>query len=70
VTLPTGDVAVYPAHRDSELSTPIAFVMGGGARVRLARSAWVEPGLQFWIGEGGGVFVFSTNLIVALGPWR
>lgn len=70
LTLATGDVAVYPAHRDSELSAPIAFIVGGGARVRLARSAWVEPGLQFWLSGDGGGFVVSTNLIVAIGPWR
>jgi len=70
LTLPTGDIAVYQAHRDSELSAPFALILGGGARVQLARSAWVEPGLQFWIGEGRGVFVFSTNVIVALGPRR
>ena len=69
-TLATGDVVTYPAHRDSELSAPFALILGGGARVRVARSAWVEPGLQFWLGEDAGAFVFATNLIVALGPRR
>jgi hypothetical protein len=69
-TLPTGEVVIYPAHREGKIQRPIAASVGGGAVFGATDRISVDVGGEAWLNPRGLVFTLRMALVVGVGPRR